>query len=65
MFEYESKNSQCVPKSLYDLLDKAKAKLNNTESIPVLVLKRPERHTKLVVLYWNDWLDLHGKEKEE
>jgi hypothetical protein len=50
---------------LYDLLDKAQAKLKNPESIPVLVLKRPERHKKLVVLYWNDWLDLHGKEKEE
>jgi hypothetical protein len=63
MFAFQFKLRKEIPMWLWDWMQGIRATAEKDGKIGILVLKRPRMRDKdaLVVLRWNDWVDLHGK----
>ena len=62
MFCFQFKLRRTLPLWLWEWLDGIVAHAESRGKVGVLVLKRPRQRDAdaLVVLRWQDWLDLHG-----
>jgi hypothetical protein len=66
-FAYQVKCRRMLPSWLWTWLAGIRATAQRTDQVGVLVLKTPgQRDTEaLVVLTWQDWVDLHGTPRDE
>lgn len=55
----EVKNTKSVPKFLYDVLEQAKS--HSEGNIPLAVVRRKGKHTKVAIIDWKDFLKIYNK----